>query len=256
MSKENTTLTPEHTREMGSRLISILGLTGSPVGVRILMKGAEPPSGAEPLQNHRYCQAVMKARHGQTVTLDQQGISCPAAAAAFGFRPLPKKLRSGDGLVGFGIVSDPEVGKKIFDKMPHLEPGNLELLHLFPLEKAEYLPDVVVLEDEIEKLMWVSLAYLHATGGDRVHGTTAILQAVCADSTIVPFLEKRLNFGYGCYGCRDASDIGPNETVVGFPASFLPAICEHLEYLNKKAIPISRSKRALASLKKRESQKA
>jgi len=245
-------LTPERVRELGGKMITILDLAGSPVGVRLLFDESELPSGAHALKHHRYCQAVMKARRGEHVTLDKDGLSCPAAAAAFGFKPLPAQLQSGKGLVGFGIVADPEVGKKIFDNIPHLDPGTLKLLDVFPLEKAESVPDIVVVEDAVETLMWLTLAYLHATGGERVSGTTAILQAVCADSTIIPYTQQRLNFGYGCYGCREATDIGPNETIVGFPASFLPPMVEHLEFLHEKAMPVSRSKRALAALQGRQ----
>jgi uncharacterized protein (DUF169 family) len=246
-------LTPDRVRELGGTMITILGLRGSPVGVRLLFDGAPGVVGARALKHHRYCQAVMKARRGEHVTLDKDGLSCPAAAAAFGFKPLPAQLRSGKGLVGFGIVADPEVGRKIFDQMPHLDPGALKLIDVFPLEQAETVPDIVVVEDEVEKLMWLTLAYLHATGGERVAGTTAVLQAVCADSTIVPYTQQRLNFGYGCYGCREATDIGPNETVVGFPVSFLPPIVAQLEVLSKKAMPASRSKRALAALGRAQS---
>jgi uncharacterized protein (DUF169 family) len=70
------------------------------------------------------------------------------------------------------------------------------------------------------------------------------------DSTIIPFLENRLNFGYGCYGCRDATDIGNNETALGFPTPFLPLIVEHLEFLSQKAIFTSRSKKAWHALQK------
>jgi uncharacterized protein (DUF169 family) len=98
-------------QEMGHKLTTILGLSGSAVGVRLLAVGAETPAAAEPLHRHRYCQAVMKARHGQHVLLDSKGIACPAAAAAFGFKPLPEGLRNGNGLVGFGFVSDPATGQ-------------------------------------------------------------------------------------------------------------------------------------------------
>jgi uncharacterized protein (DUF169 family) len=110
-----------------------------------------------------HAQALMKARHDHHVLLDVDGISCPAAAAAFGFRPLPAQPRPGKGLVGFGIVSDPSVGEKIFDDMPKLEAGSVGALHLFPLEQARQLPDVIVIEDAIESLMWIVLAPLHAT---------------------------------------------------------------------------------------------
>jgi len=231
----------------GEKLVEFLRLSSSAVGVRFLADG-EQPDGALVLKQHRYCQALMRARRGEIVLLNGNGIACPAAAAAFGFRPLPGGLQTGKGLVGFGIVADEAVGRRMFEAMPRLEPGQIQSLHLFPLDRAEHVPDVVVVEDEAEKLMWIALAYLHATGGERVQSSTAVLQATCVDSTIIPHLEGRLNLGYGCYGCRDATDLGANETVLGFPANMLPAIVEHLEYLAQKAIPTSRSKKAWAAL--------
>ena len=239
-------------RKYGVRMVSILGLSSSPVGVCLLAKDGKIPQGAERLLQHRYCQALMKARRGRDVLLDGEGISCPAAAAAFGFRPLPQGLQSGQGLVGFGIVSDSGVGRQMFIDMPRLEPGKIARLHLFPLEKAQSVPDLVVVEDEVEKLMWIVLSYLHAKGGQRVPSSTAVLQATCVDSTLIPLLEDRLNFGYGCYGCRDATDIGNKETVLGFPIRFLPLIVEHLEFLGQKAIPTSRSKKAWHALQKQK----
>lgn len=237
-------------RKMASDLIAVLGLTGSPVGVRLLPDSDEWAGEAEVLDEHRYCQALMKARHGEEVILGEEGISCPAAAAAFGFRALPKGLESGKGLVGFGIVSNEEAGRNMFAQMPSLESGEVHFLHLYPLDRARAYPDVVVVEDEVEKLMWLVLSYLHASGGERVSSNTAVLQAACVDSTIIPFRENRLNFGYGCYGCRDATDIGLNETVLGFPGRVLSQIVDHVNFLGEKAIPTSRSKKALRALQR------
>ena len=175
-------------------------------------------------------------------------------AAAFGFKPLPDALQAGKGLVGFGIVSDPSVGETMFENMPRLKPGAVGKLILMPLDDCTFLPDVVVVEAEVEKLMWIVLSYLHVTGGKRVPASTSVLQAACVDSTLIPYLEDRLNFGFSCYGCRDATDIRPGEALVGFPGSRLQSIGAHLEYLAEKAIPASRSKRALASLRRDESQ--
>ena len=49
-------------REMGARMKTILGLFSSPVGVRFL-KAEEVVEGAKVLDRHRYCQALMRARH-------------------------------------------------------------------------------------------------------------------------------------------------------------------------------------------------
>ena len=236
-------------RQLAKQMISALDLTCCPVGVRLLSENDPVPADGDRLGGHRYCQAVMKARRGRNVLLDESGISCPAAAAAFGFRPLPDQLKNGKGLVGFGIVSDEAVGARMFEGMTVLEPGQISGLYLFPLEQAECVPDVIVLEAEIEKLMWIALAYLHARNGERVHASTAILQATCVDATILPYVEQRLNFGYGCYGCRDATDLGPDEGILGFPVSVLPAVVEHLQFLSEKAIPNSRKKRAFVALR-------
>lgn len=238
-------------RQTAREMVSLLGLSRSPVGVRFLLAGESLPEGARILERHRYCQALMLAGHGESVVLNEAGIACPAAAAAFGFRPLPEGLISGKGLVGFGIVADPEVGKRMFEQMPRIAAGRVAALYLFPLEKADCEPDIVVLEDEVERLMWVALAALHAGGGQRLQATTAVLQATCVDAAVIPFLENRLNFCYGCYGCRDATDIQGGEAVLGFPASLLPAIADHLAFLGQKAIPASRAKKAFADLERR-----
>jgi uncharacterized protein (DUF169 family) len=243
-------MTVDEIREYGQRIASILQLSGQVVGVRFLQNGIDQPAETVLLKQHRYCQALMKARCGQSVFLDGAGIACPAAAAAFGFRPLPEGLRNGSGLVGFGIVAEASVGQRMFQDMPTFSAGQIHGLHVFPLEHADALPDVIVIEDEVENLMWVNLAYLNATGGKRLSSSTAILQATCVDSTIIPYLEQRLNFGYGCYGCREATDLGGNESVVGFPAAILPALVMSLDHLAQKAIPNSRSKRALAALQR------
>ena len=247
MALDNSSL-----RSSAERMKAILGLSASAVGVRLLSADDAAPQNTEKLHGYRYCQALMEARHGRSVVLDGDGISCPAAAAAFGFRPLPENLRNGKGLVGFGIVADAAVGRRMFENMATLTPGQIQRLHLFPLDQAAEQPDVIVVEDEVEKLMWLNLAYLHVIGGERIVSSTAVLQATCVDSTIIPYLEGRLNFSFGCYGCRDATNLVGGETVVGFPASVLPAMMEHLEYLNQKAIPTSRSKKAWAALQKKE----
>lgn len=245
-------LSTERIRHLSNRMKEILGLMSFPVGVRLLLDNEKFPEEAQVLSQHRYCQALMKARRGEHVILDGEGIACPAAANAFGFRPLPEGLKSGKGLVGFGIVQDETVGKKMFEGMQKLQPGQISRLYLFPLNTSLQAPEIVVVEDEVEKLMWIALSSLHAKGGARVQASTAVLQATCVDSTIIPYLENRLNIGYGCYGCRDATDIEPNETVLGFPAEMLEGIVEHLEFLGSKAIPTSRSKKAFAALEKRE----
>ncbi|MDZ7778026.1 MAG: DUF169 domain-containing protein [Bacteroidales bacterium] len=142
----------------------------------------------------------------------------------------------------------------MFEGMTTLEQGKLQALYLFPLEKASTEPDIVVVEDQTEKLMWIALANLNVKGGQRIESSTAILQATCVDATTIPYVKQKFNMSMGCYGCRDATDIDAGETVLGFPFKDFKAIAENLEFLNQKAIPNSRGKNALASLKQKEAE--
>jgi uncharacterized protein (DUF169 family) len=233
----------------------ILGLSTSMVGVKFIFSEEEIPGGIEKLTGHRYCQALMKARHGAHVLLDADRIACPATAAAFGFKSLPDGLKTGKGLVGFGIVNEESTGKAMFEGMTTLPQGKLKAMYLFPLETATMEPDIVVVEDETEKLMWFALANLNIKGGHRVESSTAILQATCVDATTIPYLQQKFNMSMGCYGCRDATDICPNETVLGFPFKDFKAIAQNIEFLSQKAIPNSRGKNALAMLNRKEAEK-
>lgn len=232
-----------------------VGLTWYPVGVKFSF--ADKPislANAETLRGYRYCQALMRARQGDHVLLDKEGISCPATAAAFGFKPLPDGLKSGKGLIGFGITMEESTGKEMFKGMTILKPGELDELYLFPLETAIIEPDIVIIEDQIEKLMWFALAYSNLKEGKRVESPTAILQATCVDATLIPYKDNKMNLSYGCYGCRDATDIGSDESVLGFPFSEFEKIAEFIEYLAEKAIPSSRSKNTFTILKKKKAE--
>ena len=235
------------------RLCEILGLATEPVAVFLLDGKGEPSCfpGAERLADHRYCQALMRARHGEIVTLDAEGLSCPAAAAAFGFRALPEGLGSGKGLVAYGIVHEAETGRVMFEQMPRLAPGEAACIALMPLGRADRVPDVVVVEGLPEPLMWLVLADLNRAGGVRRVADTAVLQATCVDSTVIPYKDGRLNFSIGCYGCREATDLEPQEAMLGFPGSFLEALVAELERLAEKALPRSRGKQVYRNLAER-----
>ncbi len=90
--------------------------------------------------------------------------------------------------------------------------------------------------------MWLLLADLNLRGGGRRVGNTAVLQATCVDATVIPYREQRLNFSLGCYGCREATDLTPGETILGFPGALLEPMIGAVKMLVAQAIPRSRAK--------------
>jgi len=231
-------------------LKAILGPEIEPVAVYLLPPGATPApfDGYRSLIHHRYCQALMRARRGESVRLEPDELACPAAASAFGFRPLPAQLASGKGLVGFGIADHESTGQRMFEGMTRLAAGEIGGIAACPLVAAPRIPDVVIVEARPEPVMWLVLADLILAGGARRHADTAVLQAACVDSTIIPYREGRLNFALGCYGCRESTDLEAAEMVVGFPGSHLDGLLGALRYLGDKAVPRSRAKAAFYHL--------
>ncbi len=247
-----TSRPPMDYASLSNRIVELTDLDFEPVAVYLPAPGASHRvfDGWKRLERHRYCQALMRARKGDSVVLSGEEIACPAAASAFGFHALPENLASGKGLVGFGIVQAPPTGKAMFDGMTRLEPGSVDFIAACPLSVAPSPPDVVVVEGATESLMWLLLAEVNRSGGKRQLGSTAVLQATCVDATVIPMREQRMNFSLGCYGCREATDLDTAEAVLGFPGVLLGELAASLEGLADKAIPRSRAKRAFQLLDK------
>ncbi len=222
-------------KDSAAALKHILGLTWEPIAVKFYEERVGLPYFELPSER-RYCQVLMGAREGQRFLLTADNISCPAAAWALGFKEPPPTLSSGEMPAKMGIFGSPEAVKNTLNSMSRLPVGKYKMIACCPLSEAPFQPDVVVLESDVEHLMWVALARLFETGG-RLPLDTAILQATCVDATIIPFVYQRLNASLGCYGCREATNLAESESVLGFHIKDLETIVSSLKKLNEKAIP-------------------
>jgi len=222
------------------KLSHILGLESHPVAVKFL---AEVPhfEGFRKALKSRCCQALMRARRGESVYLTPEEITCPASASVLGFKPAPEKLRSGEMPAGYGIFATPEAASHTIADMPKLPMGKYKAVAVAPLSSAPYAPDVVVIEAKAEQVMWLALASMYRAGGRRAF-SSGVLQATCVDATIIPFLSGEVNMSFGCYGCREATDMADDEGIIGIPGAKLAEIVSSLEGLAEKAMPRVRSK--------------
>jgi uncharacterized protein (DUF169 family) len=223
-------------------LKEILGLKWSPVAVK-LVKPDESINEVPPMspKRLRYCQLLMEAKRGKSATLTAENIACPAAAAALGLMPLPEKISSGKMLKTLGLFESEEAAAKTMAQMSRMRLGEVKAIAAAPLENATFIPDVVIIEDKPEKIMWINLAAIHETGG-RLSFSSAVFQACCVDVTVIPYLTKNVNVSLGCYGCRDATDIADDECLVGIPMEKMDGIITSLKALAQKAMHDARNK--------------
>ena len=235
-------------KDMSTKLKEILNLEREPVGVKFLKDTEKTAIKNEYDRNTktRYCQALMRAGNGENIIITSDNISCPASAAAFGLKPLPEMLSSGQMLHNMGLFATFEAGKKAMEGMTRLNYGDYSAVLLSPLEKIELEPDVVVIESKPEHLMWLSLAAIYETG-ERLHFDSAIFQATCVDSTVIPFATQKINSTLGCYGCRESTNIKEEENLIGIPFTKLNSIINNLEKLAEKPMKRARSKDAFNS---------
>ena len=223
-------------------LKEILGLKWSPVAVKLVKP--DETMNEIPLRSPkrlRYCQLLMEAKRGKSATLTSENIACPAAAAALGLMPLPEKISSGKMLKTLGLFESEEAAAKTMAHMSRMKLGEVKAIAAAPLENATFRPDVVIVEDKPEKVMWINLAAIHETGG-RLSFSSAVFQACCVDVTVIPYLTKNVNVSPGCYGCRDATDIADDECLVGIPMEKMGEIITSLKALAQKAMPEARNK--------------
>lgn len=233
------------TIEASRKIKKLLNIEREPIGVKFLTKDdlSKLNDQYDSTSKMRYCQALMRAGRGEKIMVTADNIACPASAAAFGLKPLPDMLSSGKMLFNMGLFATPAAGAKAMSGMTRLPHGMFSAVILSPLESMELEPDIVVIESKPEHLMWLSLASIYNTG-ERLEFSSAIFQATCVDSTVIPFTSGKINSSLGCYGCREATDVTEDENLIGIPFKNLFEITGNLDALYAKPIQKSRAKDA------------
>ncbi|MDD4366905.1 MAG: DUF169 domain-containing protein [Eubacteriales bacterium] len=234
---------------MSAKLKELLDLKNDIVGVKML-KDNKLLQGYDSSKKYTFCQFIMKAREGKKLLATSENIACANGASALGFMPVPEKLMSGEFLEKLGSFKK-EGGKKTMESIPRFEQGQFSGIALAPLAKVDFDPDIIILETVPEKLMWLSLSTIYENGG-RLEFTSSISNGTCVDTTVVPFIEQKLNVTLGCYGCRNATNIPDDHLLAGFPANQMEGIIDSIEKINEKAMPRAREKRAYARLNENE----
>jgi uncharacterized protein (DUF169 family) len=207
-----------------------LGLTTSPVAIRLVHKKEEIPQDVEKLDKTvRHCQMVSLARkEGRVFYSTVDNHECVGGAWSLGLREISESLKTGDFYFKLGKFETPAACKRTIDQVPHLESGATYATMYAPLEKAPFLPQVILIVAPPRIMLKLAQATLYQFGG-RVHSHFAGIQSVCADSTAQTYLSGTANYSLGCDGSRKFSGIEDSEMVMGFPAEMLPHMVHAVE---------------------------
>ena len=171
---------------------SVMKLRGEPVAVKLVAEGEDYPEGyTEPESQLSHCQAIFRAREGECFKLPVKSENCMVGCSALNMAATPEKVASGEFHANIGMHDSPAAaGKMISDRMvvPTKNQGEI----VCPLKNADFVPDVVTIEDIPERVYWI-VPLATAEEGGRVQFSTSPFQCGCEDIVAVPICTGKPN---------------------------------------------------------------
>ncbi len=226
--------------DYAKKLKTILKLRAEPVAVKLIKEGDECPEGPKiPDSQISHCQAIFRAKKGECIRMPFESQSCHVGAAVLGMTETPAKVASGEFHAGVGIHDSADAAKRMIDDrilIPYKTSGEV----VCPLEKADFVPDVVVIIDVVERIYWIT-SMMTASKGGRATFSTAPFQCACEDVVALPMVNDVPNVSLGCFGCRKKTDMAPDELACGIPYDLIPEYVSRLERYSEGAL--SKAKR-------------
>jgi uncharacterized protein (DUF169 family) len=218
--------------EASEALKKALRLTGSPVAIRIVHNKNEIPPEVEKLDKTvRHCQMVTLARkEGKIFYSTVENHDCMGGAWSLGLREISETLKNGDFYFKLGKFESAAASKRTIERIPHLESGTTYATMYAPLEKAPFIPQVILIVATPWAMLKLAQATLFQLGG-RIQANFSGIQSVCADATAQTYLTGCANYSVGCDGSKRFSGIGDEEMVMGFPAELLPSMVHTVEVI-------------------------
>jgi uncharacterized protein (DUF169 family) len=209
-----------------------------PIGIKMIMQEDTFPE--EIVRPKKYgikvalCQWTNLARRwGWVVGATANDISCTPCLAAFGFRKVQDKADLAQFFVNMGYFSSPDLAMTITDNLKLLEPGKVNGIVAFPLNKAAVDPDVVVVYGSPAQMIRLAYAHIYAYGRFIRSETGFGLSCL---SAVLPSQTKEAIFVHPGRGERILAGTDDCEMFFSLPASALPDIVDGLEKTHEKGL--------------------
>lgn len=212
--------------QYSQKLRDVLALKGSPVAITY---SNQAPEHSEP-GKHWVCKAILDARDGKIINLTRESSACAGGKTYLGLAPRPE----GDALRALQkfLVE----GEKLFCSIvafhraqaysttPPL--GLAENVILWPLERAEMMPDLVLFIVNPEQA--ARLIQL-ATYWDGIPPKTQMIGAGCHQAVGYPLVSGEINVTFMDWTARRTKPYTADELIVSVPYHRLHGIVEAID---------------------------
>jgi len=191
-----------------------LNLKSNPVAIKFILHKEDIPENMGKIEEKmRHCEMVQKAAGGDVFYSTSSEQMCKGGSAAIGLEELPEKIDSGEFYYNLSRFKSLGSAKRTVDAVPKINLNVYGIVYL-PLEKADFMPDVVIIIGTPLQAMKISQAIVYTLGG-RVNSDFSGIQSLCADGVARPFISKRPNITMGCSGSRQYAGIKDEELIIG-----------------------------------------
>ena len=213
--------------KISATLKEALHLTGSPVAVKIVTSEDKLPEGISEIEETvRHCRMISLAREGKVFYAPDSKHQCGGGAWVLGLREIGESMESGEHYLKLGKYSSLGASKRTVYNVPALQKDTYSTVYA-PLEKATFVPDVVIIFAKPFSMLKLAQSTLFRLGG-RLYPEFSGIQSICSDATAYVLLNGEPNFSLGCDGSRKFSGIADDEMVAGFPAERLEELADAL----------------------------
>ena len=218
----------DQNREYAQVMKDVMKLRYEPVAIKLVREDEEFPEGyEEPAEQQSHCQSIFRAKDGKAFKMPLACHNCMVGASALNLIDTSEKIASGEFHAGIGMHdSAAAASKMIGDRMivPFRSKGDV----VCPLKDANFVPDIVAIDDIPERVYWI-VPLTTAEKGGRMEFSTSPFQCACEDVVAVPMCTGKPNISLGCFGCRKKTDMKPDEVAAGIPYAMIPGFVEHLK---------------------------
>lgn len=171
-----------------------------------------------------YCVMVKLAANGTGFKATGADLACVAGGRALGLIEIDDLHRSGQNGRNLGLYADLSTAKSVRDRMTYCTHRAYGVV-IKPLEDFRDQPDVVLMVTSPYNAMRLVQGYSYHHG---LHATFQMTgnQAICSESTALPYLTNDINVSLLCIGTRHRAGWQDNELAVGFAFSHLQTVTQ------------------------------
>lgn len=213
--------------EYASKIKSIMQLNYEPVAVKLIAVGEDFIGYVKPEHQMSHCQAIMRARKGESFTLIPEDLSCHVGSSALNMVETPAGVADGTFHHNLGGFDSPEAAAKMISEREVLDKKMIGE-KVYPLKDADFEPDVIIIIDIPEKIYWL-IPLITSEKGGKANFSMGSFQCTCEDITAYPYATQKPNISLGCYGCRRRTDMAANELAAGIPYGMIHDFVDRLE---------------------------